>query len=62
MNFIIKTEAIGKQGRERVMEGLEEQFSSGSIGPMVTIHMVSDGVILEEKKHFFQEITFSSPD
>ena len=62
MNYIIRLEAIGDTGRERVMEALEEAYASDTVAPMVVIQEVSNGQIMEERKHFFKESSFSSPD
>jgi len=62
MNYIIRLEALGKQGRDKVMEVLEEEFASDTVAPMVVIQEVSDGRIMKEKKHFFQGSFFSAPD
>ena len=62
MNYIIRLEAIGKQGRERVMEALEEAYASDTVAPMVVIQEVSNGQVMTEKKHFFQSSFFSAPD
>ena len=62
MNYIIRLEAIGDTGRERVMEALEEAYASDTVAPMVVIQEVSNGQIMEERKHFFQGSFFSAPD
>ena len=61
MNYIIRLEAIGDSGRERVMEVLQEEYASDTVAPMVVIQGVSDGQVLTEKNHFFQGF-FSAPD
>ena len=61
MNYIIRLEAIGDSGRERVMEVLQEEYASDTVAPMVVIQGVSDGQVMTEKKHFFQGF-FSAPD
>tara|TARA_R110002020_G_scaffold7918_1_gene32523 strand:+ start:72 stop:305 length:234 start_codon:yes stop_codon:yes gene_type:complete len=62
MNYIIRLEAIGDIGRDKVMEALEEEYASDTVAPMVVIQEVSNGQIMEERKHFFKESSFSSPD
>ena len=62
MNYIIRLEARGKQGRDNVMEALEDEFASDTVAPMVVIQEISNGQVIKEKRHFFKEATFSSPD
>ena len=62
MNYIIRLEAIGDIGRDKVMEALEEEYASDTVAPMVVIQEVSNGQIMEERKHFFQGSFFSAPD
>ena len=62
MNYIIRLEAIGDIGRDKVMEALEEEYASDTVAPMVVIQEVSNGQVMTEKKHFFQSSFFSAPD
>tara|TARA_R100000656_G_scaffold32144_1_gene27914 strand:+ start:1604 stop:1822 length:219 start_codon:yes stop_codon:yes gene_type:complete len=51
MNYIIRLEAIGKQGRERVMEALEEKCASDTIAPMVYIQEGRNGQVMTDDEH-----------
>lgn len=54
MNYIIRLEAIGKQGRDKVMEALEDEFALDTVAPSVVIQEVINGQILKERKYFLK--------
>ena len=56
MNYIIRLEVIGKQGKEEVLEALRG-LSDGSISPKVLVNTIVDGIKVEEDVLFL----FSSP-
>ena len=51
MNYIIRLEARGDQGREEVLEALK-QLPYGSMDQKVVVSTVVDGIKVEEKELF----------
>jgi len=51
MNYIIRLEAIGDTGRERVMEVLQEEYASDTVAPMVVIQEGRNGQVMTDDEH-----------